>query len=80
MRSGAISSSAMSRLGLISTDLSIDGTWVDGKGHTRMMKMRADGNYKNVCERHQKAIRLANENHQKWKKKFMRKNKLKGAF
>ena len=63
---------SLNRLGLITTDLSIDTTWVDLKGHDRLVKLAKDGDYHTICGKRMEKREKANRDHARWRKNFMR--------
>lgn len=62
----------LQRKGWTTTDLSIDDTWVDQKGHTRIVKLRKDGDYNTICTKRHERVEKAKKDHARWRKNFMR--------
>lgn len=59
-------------LGYDSTDLSIEDTWVDQKGHVRVVRLEKNGDYHTICNKRHERTEKANRDHARWRKKFMR--------
>lgn len=72
MLRAAANRSTIHFLGYDSTDLSIEDTWVDKKGHVRLVKLERDGDYNTICSKQIAKREKANRDHARWRKKFMK--------